>query len=365
MKIPGLILTFLIAILAYLIDELPFAPFTVMTEQGEKIHPLEPMVLAIILGLIIGNFILNSQRIQHTLSRGWLSQYQLSFTSGISFAVKRLLPLGVVLMGVKFDLMRIIDVSANALILNIVCVMLAYYLSIWLCKWLSVDSKMTSLIAAGTAICGGTAVVVASPIVKADKTQTSIAVTIVSLFGLIAIFLYPIIGHILQMDQKSFGIWAGTAIQAIPQVVAAGFAFGAIAGEVGTIVKMVRILLLAPMIFLIGMKHKNQQAKTQQINAEKQPWYTYFPRFIIFFLFVVILKTVGVFEWLNSLITILPLQTMLLLLSSFLMVMAMAGVGLSADLAHMLRSGIKPLLAGFIAATVMAFISLVLVLLFF
>ncbi len=366
-KLPGIVTTFIIAILANFLQIIPVEPFSVKLHDGRVIHPLEAMVIAIIIGIIVTNIFLKKSNQQDKPTNNLLgiaSSSSLSerISEGVNFSIKFLLPLGIVLMGVKFDLMTVFKISAHALVLNVACVILAYFITAFICKKLKIDTKMSSLIAIGTAICGGSAIVVLAPIIKANRTQTSIAITIVSLFGLIAIFLYPFIGHLTGLSQNGFGIWAGTAIQAVPQVVAAGFTFGVVAGQVATIVKMVRILLLAPMVILLGAKHhKNSNENTDK----KTSWSTYFPRFIIFFLIMVILKTAGVIGFLDQLTHSITFSSVSIYLSGFFMTMAMAGVGLNTDLRTMVHSGAKPLLAGFIAAIAMAGISIVAVLAFF
>lgn len=364
-KLPGLIATLLIAIAAYALQQLPFSPFTVHLASGQIVHPLEAMVLAILLGILVENVFIRGQAksVSTETNLGYRQSPNLSerLATGINFSVKSLLPLAIILMGVKFDLLTVFKISAHALVLNVFCVVLAYFVTIYLCKLFRVDSKLSALIAIGTAICGGSAIVVLSPMIKASRTQTSIAITIISLFGLVAIFLYPYLGHLFGLNQTAFGIWAGTAIQAVPQVVAAGFAFGVIAGQVGTIVKMVRILLLAPMVVLLGAK----EHKSAGESVDKKKWHQFLPSFILFFVGMVVLNTVGVFTWLDHLVPHFSVSHVALQVSGFLMTMAMAGVGLNTDLGHMLKSGTKPLMAGLAAALVMAGISLAAVLIFF
>ncbi|MFZ9036195.1 MAG: putative sulfate exporter family transporter, partial [Francisellaceae bacterium] len=139
---------------------------------------------------------------------------------------------------------------------------------------------------------------------------------------------------------------------------AAGFAVGALAGQVATVVKMVRILLLAPMVVFIGMRHHKDQSKEHQIGKK---WRTFFPTFILYFLLMVILNTLGFFDYLDQ-ITHLAIKEFLLLLSAFFMAMAMVGVGLNTDLKTLFKSGGKPLLAGGIAMVILSSVAAVLVL---
>ena len=324
------------------------------------------MVLSIIIGIICGNLFFRQKAAAHQREnlQGIISSAHLwqKLMPGANFAAKSLLPLGIVLMGVKFDLLSVLKVSGQALLINLICLLIAYVVTMWLCKRLGVDEKMSALITIGTAICGGSAIVAAAPVVKANQTQVAIAMTIVSLYGLIAIFVLPLLGHAFGLDEFQFGVWAGASIQAVPQVVAAGFAFGVIAGQTATIVKMVRILLLAPMVMLIGVKH--HQSDKSIDSAQKQgAWYQYFPKFILYFLIVVILNTLGLFSFLDRL-TDLAISHYIAEISAFCMTMAMVGVGLNTDLVILLKSGGKPLLAGGLAMLILLIISLLLIIVF-
>ena len=363
-KIYGLSVTAIIVGLAYAVSYLPFIPFSIRHES-QVIHPLEPIVIALILGVVFGNSIFRNCQQAHTAPINLFGVINAPFLwkklkPGVDFSAKSLLPLGIVLMGVKFNLLNVLKISAQALIINLICVFVAYFLTAWICHKLKIESKLTSLIAIGTAICGGSAIIVAAPIIKANQTQTAIAMTVVSLYGLIAIFIFPLLGKLFFLNQIDFGIWAGTSIQAVPQVVAAGFAFGMIAGQTASIVKMVRILLLAPMVMLLGAKHNKIKKEGHRI---KQNWHQYFPLFILYFLAIVALNTLDFFEWLDNYLAF-SISHALLLLSEFFMAMAMVGIGLNTDMLTLCKSGGKPLLAGGIAMILIAGLSLLLIRLF-
>jgi uncharacterized integral membrane protein (TIGR00698 family) len=223
--LPGLALTTLLAVAAVALRHLPFAPFTV---DGR--HPVDAMILAIVLGILLRNVIGIGVR----------------SAEGVKFSVKKVLPFAIVLMGAKLDFWSVMRVSGQALVISLTCVTAALALTIYLCRRVGVGQKLGLLISIGTAICGGTAIAVAAPVIEADDNDTAFAITTITLFGLIAIFVFPPLGYVLGMTENEFGVWAGMAIHATPQVMAAGFAYGPTAGDVATIVKLVRVLLLAP-----------------------------------------------------------------------------------------------------------------------
>ena len=254
---PGVILTAIIAVIAFYIHTLPFAPFTI---DGR--HPVDALLVAILLGVLVRNTV--------SVSTG--------LRTGVQFSVKKLLPFAIVLMGAKLDFGYVLAVSAQALLISIVCVVVALGLTVWLCNKVGVGRKLGLLIGVGTAICGGTAIVVTAPTIEADDNDTAFAITTITIFGLIAIFVFPVLGHLFALTENEFGIWAGIAIQATPQVMAAGFAYGQEAGEVAVIVKLVRVLLLAPLIIGLGAWYAREKRRQQQAYvAERTRWSTLFP----------------------------------------------------------------------------------------
>jgi len=239
----------------------------------------------------------------------------------------------------------------------VACVLVALCLTYGLCRVVKIDKKLGLLIGIGTAICGGSAIVVAAPIIGAAEHETALSITVITLFGLLAIFLYPVIGHLLHMNQWAFGVWAGTAIQAVPQVVATGFIYGHKAGEISTIVKLVRVLLLAPVIMVISyIQSKEKAIKTR--------WTSFVPPFILGFLLLVIASSLGLFhDFTIDAIRIQPID-LLSKTSAFLITMAMAAIGLRADIKKLVSSGAKPLFVGFSAAIILAVFSQLLIRLF-
>lgn len=339
--LPGIALTFLIVLLARAIEILPFWPFTV---EGPSPHPIDRMILAILIGMAINHL--------STLSERW--------KVGIAFSTQKLLPLAIVLMGARLDFNMILAISWKALWINIVCVSFAFLLTVKLCNWAKINQKVGILVGIGTAICGGSAIVAAAPVIRADATETSLSVTTITLFGILAIFFFPILGHFLEFNETQFGIWAGTAIQALPQVVAAGFAFGESAGEISLLVKLVRILLLAPFILCLSLWYNKSQKATNE-ESKKNSWQTYLPPFVIGFILMAILSTCG---WVVDIPIgdeVYSTKKILTTVSTFLITMAMAGVGLGSNLKGVVKTQVTVLGAGFAAATILSVVSYILI----
>jgi len=351
---PGLLLTGVLAVVAFYIHKLPFAPFTI---DGR--HPIDALLIAIVLGMIIRNLI----PMPHAVG------------PGIQYSVKQVLPFAIILMGAKLDFNYVLKVSSQALVLSVVCVITALALTLWLCNRLGVGRKLGLLIGIGTAICGGTAIAVSAPTIEADDTDTAFAITTITIFGLVAIFLFPPLGHALGMSQNDFGIWAGISIQATPQVMAAGLAYGEVAGEVAVIVKLVRVLLLAPLLIILGAWYAREKRRQQQAYvAGATRWSTLFPPFILGFVALAVANTCN---WLPD-FTLhfqestlwaagdypLSMRKAVTSTSLFFVTMAMAGVGLGVHLKTLRRIGLKALYIGFFSAVVLSVFSLGLMTLF-
>ncbi len=341
-KLAGLLLTTAIAIAAYQLHDLLGLP-------------IDSMLIAIVIGMVIRNTVGLPAR----------------FVPGVKTAVMSLTSIGIVLMGAKLDFHDIARTSTTALLISVVCVGVALVLTIGLCRRMGVSEKLGTLIGVGTAICGSSAIAVAAPVIEADDRDTAFAITTVTLFGMVAVFVLPLLGNALGLDETEFGVWAGTSVHAVPQVVAAGFAYGPTAGEVATIVKLARVLLLAPVVIGLaiwyGRKKRAQHvAHVTRIGSIG----TLVPPFIVGFLVLALANTLHLlpdftlhlrdsFLWDggDKKIVLAKLVTQI---SGFLLAISMAGVGLGVDVRGLARVGLGALYIGLASAVVLAGFSLVL-----
>ena len=316
---------------------------------------IEPMLVAIVVGVVLRNALTLSPRIM----------------VGVKWCVLTLMPLGIVLMGARLNFYDVVRTSAKALVISVICVGVAIALTLWLCRKVGVGQKLGILIAIGTAICGGTAIAVVAPVIEADDNDTAFAITTVTLFGLVAVFVLPLLGHAFGMSQLEFGVWAGTSVHQTPQVVATGFAYGPVAGDVATIVKLVRVLLLAPVVVGLSIWYAKQK-RAQQIAhvAKLGKFTTLFPPFILGFVLLALANTLHLlpnftlhledsFLW-NAGDVHVVLAKRVTWLSTFILTIAMAGVGLGVDLRGVRKIGFKALYVGLAAAIVLAVFSFVL-----
>lgn len=342
MKLPGLLLATAIAITAY---EL----------HGLVDLPIDSMLIAIVIGMLLRNTIGLPAR----------------FVPGVKAAVTSLTSIGIVLMGAKLDFRDMARTSTTALLISVVCVGVALALTIAMCRRLGVTEKLGTLIGIGTAICGSSAIAVAAPVIEADDRDTAFAITTVTLFGMLAVFVLPLLGHAMDLDEPKFGVWAGTSVHAVPQVVAAGFSYGPTAGEVATIVKLARVLLLAPVVIGLGIWYGRKKRSQHIAHVTRfAAFTTLVPPFILGFLALALANTLHLlpdftlhlrdsFLW-DAGDQKVVLAKLVTQASTFLLTISMAGVGLGVDVRGLLKVGLGALYVGLASAVVLAGFSLVL-----
>ncbi|HEV2452611.1 MAG TPA: putative sulfate exporter family transporter, partial [Verrucomicrobiae bacterium] len=271
--IPGLLLCLGLTLLSYWTVTLPVWPFVI---NGR--HPIEPVTIVIVLGMITANCLPISKQ----------------FQPGIKFSVKKLLTWGIVLLGARLDFRQILNLGAVGVAMSCFEVILAVIIMLLLTRWFKLSGKLGTLLGIGTAICGGTAVVAAAPVIEADEADVVFAVATVTLLGLVAMFLLPVFGHLLALSNKAFGIWAGLTIHQLPQVVAAGFTYSPEAEEHAIVIKLARICLLAPLVFIVGLVYARYKTRQHlDYSHGRINYFSMFPKFIFGFLALAFLRGQG------------------------------------------------------------------------
>lgn len=200
-------------------------------------------------------------------------------TSSIS---KILLQASVVLMGFGMNLNQIIETNQQGLKITVFSVATTIILGLLIGRLLKLERKTTYLIACGTAICGGSAIAAIAPVIRAKNHQVTFALAIIFTLNAIALFVFPWLGHMLDMDQTSFGYWAAIAIHDTSSVVGAGSQYGNIALQTATTVKLTRALWIIPVAIVTSLFFKTSKSKKISI-----PW------FIAFFILAIIVKHYG------------------------------------------------------------------------
>ncbi|MCL4369827.1 MAG: YeiH family protein [Chloroflexi bacterium] len=305
---------------------------------------LPPAINGVIVAILLGLLIKNTINVPY------------QFQPGIKFSLQKLLRLAIILLGIRLSFFDVLRIGAQSLAIIIACMSAALLLAYLGGRLFKLPNRLALLIGVGTAICGNSAIVATAPVLEAKDEEVSFAVATITLFGTLAVFLYPAIGLAAHMSDSFFGTWAGTAVNDTSQVVATGFAFSNAAGQVATVVKLTRNALMAPVIVLIGILWARASARsvsTSGLAAKQLKLTKIFPYFVLGFVGMALLNTIEVFPK--------PVVAQVNNLSSFLILMALSGVGLGTNLSQMRKTGLRPFYLGLFTAAVVASLSVLLI----
>jgi uncharacterized integral membrane protein (TIGR00698 family) len=257
------------------------------------------------------------------------------FAPGIQFAGKQLLQWAIIVLGFGLSVQQVGKTGLESLAVTLVTISVAFAAAFGLGHVLKVQSKLKVLIGVGTAICGGSAIAAITPIIKSDENETAFAVSTIFLFNLVAVLLFPMLGHFLHLSDLGFGLWAGTAINDTSSVVAASYSFSKAAGDYATIVKLTRATLIIPISLLIAFVVAWREKKQGSGNFSLR---RIFPWFILWFLVASMVRSAGLVPP-----ALLPAIRMA---AEFLIIVALTAIGLTADLKKMAAVGARPILLG-------------------
>ncbi len=284
---------------------------------------LLPLIGGPVFGIVLGVMVRN------TRAPGVL------FQPGIRFAGTQVLQWSIVALGLGLSLHQVAHTGLSSLAVTLVTMASAFGAAYVLGRALGIPAKLKTLIGIGTAICGGSAIAAVTPIIKPDEHETAFAISTIFLFNLVAVLLFPMLGHLMHMSAQGFGLWAGTAINDTSSVVAAAFSFSKSAGDYATIVKLTRATLIIPTCLLLALYEawRHKQKGTGDFHLRR-----IFPWFILWFLFASAIQTAG----------LIPdaLQPMIHGGAEFMIIVALTAIGLSSDLRRMASTGIRPILLG-------------------
>jgi uncharacterized integral membrane protein (TIGR00698 family) len=278
---------------------------------------------------------------------------------GISFAAKRVLKGAIVLLGLRFSLGAVAETGLSALVVILAVVVVAFA-SVWLLgRLLHLSPRLALLIGVGTAICGNSAIAAAAPIIDADEEEVAFASATITLFGTVAIVAYPLLAVAVGLTAQQFGVIAGAAVQDSAQAVASGFIFSQAAGEVATVVKLTRTAFLVPLLLVLALLPLERSGTR---NTRRGDLRAAFPWFALGFLVLSAVRTLGdvVFAGVRGWEAFLDAAQWT---ATFLLVVAMAGIGLSTSFTRLRAIGLRPFYAGLAAALTVAVTALGVVLL--
>lgn len=274
------------------------------------------------------------------------------FNLGISFVSKKILKTAIVLMGLTLSFSQVLSVGGYSLIVMTFTLLTAFGGGYLVGRLFNMNWKLSSLISAGTGVCGGSAIAAVAPTIEADNSDIAYAISATFIFDVLMVILFPLAGRYFGMSDLGFGLWAGTAVNDTSSVVAAGYAFSDAAGAFAVIVKLTRTLSIVPivMIFSIINTRENQKlGKAESKQEENININNIFPYFILLFLVMVGIKSTGIIS--------ADLSNNIASISKFMMVMALGAIGLTTNFSEVSDSGIKPLFHGFIISSLVVIVS--------
>ena len=307
-------------------------------------NPISPIIIAIILGSLLGN---NIKKIDN-------------YNDGFAFSIKYLLKLGIIFLGIRLSISDILLYGSQGLFVIIPCIVISILIVKNLRGYFQVSHNLSLLIAVGTSICGATAIAALAPAINAKKEEISYAIANITIFGLLAMFLYPLLAHIMFNDNSLYvGLFLGTSIHETAQVAGSGIIYSKqfqnpSVLDISTVIKLVRNTMMVMVIPLLAFLAKKDSKKNNSIRIA-----SIFPYFIIGFLVFGMIRTLGdQFEyqigsenW-NSFIYFIKN------LAEILLVIAMSAIGYNTKINKFIKLGIKPFYLGFIAALSVGIVSL-------
>ena len=307
----------------------------------EKLIPGELLgasIIALFMGTIINSF----------FHPAWMKP-------ALKFASKKILKAAIVLLGASLSIRTIMSVGQMTFFVMIFTFAMCFGGGYFIRKLFGLNWKLSNLISAGTGICGGSAVAAIAPVIDADDKDIAFAMSSTFLFDMVMIALYPLMGKALGMTDIAYGIWAGTSVNDTASVVASGYAFSEAAGDFATMVKLTRTIAIIPTVLVfawigVRMKKKEMQATGdgKKVNMMKIiPW------FIGGFLLLAVLNSVGCIP--------VAVAAGMKSTSKFLMVTALAAIGLNTSLLDFKKAGLKPMFYGITIDTLVTLTALVVI----
>ena len=322
----GVAICFAVAILSVLVEKL--IPWDLLGSS----------IIALFMGTIINSFFHPS----------WIKP-ALKFTS------KRILKLAIILLGASLSVSTIVSVGKMTFLVMIFTFAMCFGGGYFIRKLFGLNWKLSNLISAGTGICGGSAVAAIAPVIDADDKDIAFAMSSTFIFDMVMVALYPIMGRALGLSDIAYGIWAGTSVNDTASVVASGYAFSEVAGDFATMVKLTRTVAIIPTVLVfafIGTRIKQKELKAAN-NGSKVNVIKIIPWFICGFLALSVLNSVGV----------VPANVSGILkgTSKFLMVTALAAIGLGTSIADFKKAGLRPMFYGVTIDTLVTITALIVI----
>lgn len=324
--LPGFVLALLIAALAKFLENLL------------PIHLIGASVIALFIGMIINHF--------------WRPNAR--FATGLTFTSKKILKFAIILLGASLNIGIVLEVGKLSLCVMVFTLFTCFGIGYFVGRALKINWKLSNLISAGTGICGGSAIAAIAPVIDAEDSDIAYAMSATFLFDMAMIVLFPIMGRAMGLSDMAYGLWSGTAVNDTSSVVAAGYAFSEAAGDFATMVKLTRTLSIIPTVIVFALINAHVKRKKAIAGAHTKTNLSMtkiFPWFILGFLALAAVNSFGVIP--------AALSSGMKEISKFLMVSALAAIGLNTSFKDMKKSGIAPMLHGFIISALVVIVAIV------
>ncbi|MEN5362812.1 YeiH family protein [Brevundimonas intermedia] len=271
---------------------------------------LEPLVLAILLGAAVRT--------------AWTPDVR--FKAGIDFSAKILLEVAVVLLGASVSAATLSSLGVSFVVGILLLVVVGIVVGFGVGRALGLNPRMALLVACGNAICGNSAIAAVAPVIDADGEEVAASIAFTAVLGVIVVLALPLLGGLIHLNGLQYGALAGLTVYAVPQVLAAAAPFGAVATQTGTVVKLVRVLMLGPVILALSLIFRDRAP-----TAAKPGLHRLLPWFIIGFLVMIALRS---FDLIPQ-AALAPMAAA----SGLLTIVAMAALGLQTDIRAVARAG--------------------------
>lgn len=296
---------------------------------------LLPLIGSSVLAIVFGIVLNNSMKLSAM------------FQEGLSYSGKKLLQYSIIFLGFSMSIGQVSETGISSLRISLITILIAFLAAYLAGRFFKMNRVLTILIGFGTAICGGSAIAAASPILEADEEEIALSISTIFFFNILAVFIFPFLGHLLQMSDAFFGTWAGTAINDTSSVVAAGYTYSPSAGDLATIVKLSRALMIVPACLIFAAYRYIQSKQSAQKTNLKQ----IFPWFIAWFVLASLVSSLGFLP-----AAVIPYTKFI---SQWLMAMALAAIGAKVSFKQFKQAGVTPLLTGAFAWFCVAVSSLI------
>ena len=348
---PGIIFSLALTVLAFYADKF----FEIIFNR--KVSLFSPILLALIIGLFVRNVLFVPKRLNN----------------GIQFGIKKLLRFGIMIMGIRLSILSVFRIGIIATVMVSLCITAVIIVTILLAKKIKISKKMGLLIAAGTSICGVSAIVATAPAVEANEEETAYAIGVITILGLLSTIIYPYITELFMgLDVVQAGFFIGTSVNDTSQVASTALIYdqlwlhrsvgGLTGSDIAITTKLIRNTFMIVVIPIISFFYRKEKANSD-FSSEKN-FLKYIPLFVLGYLGFAIIRSSGDYFFGSTNEVWTGICVHLADLATFIIAVSISCIGLSIDIKRLIKLGVKPFVTGVFATLSVAGISCILVTIF-